>query len=283
MKLTQIADFIIGRSIQGFYLCREKHIRHTRKGDIYVDLVLSDATGNIFGKMWEHIQEFSPRFKNGDPVAVKGKVTEYKEQIQLTVTQINYADKKRYGKYGFSPDLLITSIKESPEDLWKNLCSIIDTLAAPYNDLISAIYTKNIDIVKQLPGSAGYYHAMRGGFLKHTLNTALLCQKILPVYPQLDYNLCMSGILLYNVGKLKSISTDLIPNYTDNGKLIGQAVLGRDILKEAAQSVQHFPKEIELKLEHIILSHNEMLEKGSSIEPLFPEALFVHYVDGFNC
>ena len=38
MKLTQISDFKIGRSIQGFYLCKEKYLRYTRNDDLYLGL-----------------------------------------------------------------------------------------------------------------------------------------------------------------------------------------------------------------------------------------------------
>ena len=47
MKLTQITDFKLGRSIQGFFICKEKHIRFTQNGDLYLELPLSDATGVI--------------------------------------------------------------------------------------------------------------------------------------------------------------------------------------------------------------------------------------------
>ena len=75
MKLIQISDFKIGRSIQGFYLCREKNIRHTRSGDLFLDMIFSDSTGSIPGKLWDLADQFQDRFERGDPVAVKGKVS----------------------------------------------------------------------------------------------------------------------------------------------------------------------------------------------------------------
>ena len=279
MKLTQIADFKVGRSIQGFYLCREKHIRHTRKGDMFVDLALSDATGMVMGKMWDHVKEFSPRFESGDPVAVKGKVTEYQDQLQLTVTQINAADKKRYGKYGFSPEQLVAKIEESPEKILEGIITIINSLSFPYKELLSSIFTEHKQLILQMPGSVNHHHPVQGGFLKHTYNTSLLCQKILPIYPKLDHNLCLSGILLHDIGKLKSMSTDFITQHTDKGKLMGHIVLGRDLLKEAVRSIHNFPEDISMKLEHIILSHQGSREKGAVLAPRFPEALFVHFID----
>jgi 3'-5' exoribonuclease len=242
-------------------------------------MALSDATGMVMGKMWDHVQEFSSKFKNGDPVAVKGKVTEYQDQLQLTITQINLADKKRYGKYGFAPEQLVEQIKESPEEIWQDLTAIIHSLASPYEELLMLIFTENKQQILQLPGSVNHHHPVQGGFLKHTVNTARLCEKILPIYPHLDYNLSMSGILLHDIGKIKSMTSDLISQHTDIGKLIGHIVLGRDILREAIKTIKKFPEGIALKLEHIILSHQGTREKGAVQTPLFPEALFVHYID----
>ncbi len=91
MKLTHIADFKLGRSVKGFYLCKEKHLRHTRNGDLYLDVLLTDFTGMIPGKMWELVNDFQNRFESGDPVAIKGEVGEFNDLLQLTVTQINRA------------------------------------------------------------------------------------------------------------------------------------------------------------------------------------------------
>ena len=40
MKLTKVVDIKAGKELQGFFLCREKNMRHTRAGDLYLDLVL---------------------------------------------------------------------------------------------------------------------------------------------------------------------------------------------------------------------------------------------------
>ena len=53
MKLVQISDFKLGIPVQGFYLCKEKNVRHTRNGDMFIDIIFSDATGIISGKLWE--------------------------------------------------------------------------------------------------------------------------------------------------------------------------------------------------------------------------------------
>ena len=102
--------------------------------------------------------------------------------------------------------------------------------------------------------------------------------KILKHYPSLDRDLGLTGILLYNIGKVKSVNDNLVPGYTDEGKLIGHNVLGRDIVLGTAQSIKKFPKDVITKLEHIILSHQSAQEKSSVTIYRFSEVLFVHYI-----
>ena len=279
MKLIQISDFKLGRSVQGFYLCKAKHLRHTRNGDLYLDVILTDSTGMIPGKMWELVDDFQNRFESGDPVAVKGKVGEFNDMLQLTVNQINRASSKQYGTYGYSPEILLKKIDEPIDGLWKRLIKISNTLKQPYKDLVTTIINQYKDKIKIMPASVNNNHPVLGGYLKHMVTTSEISMEILKHYPTLDRDLLLSGILLHDIGKVKSINDDLIPGHTDEGKLIGHIVLGRDIVLDTARSMKKIPEEVLKKLEHIILSHQGTPTRGSAVFPKFPEAMFVHSID----
>ena len=278
MKLTHISDFKLGRSVQGFYLCKEKHLRHTKNDDLYLDIVLSDPTGSIPGKMWELADNFQDRFESGDPVAVKGQVSEFNDLLQLTVTQINLASNDQYSQYGFSPEKLVKNIDEPIVDLWDRLMQISNTLTASYKDLVITIFKMYQEKIQTIPTSVDH-HPVRGGFLKHLVTTTEISMEILKHYPSLDRDLVLAGILLHDIGKVKSINDDLIPQNTDEGKLIGHNVLGRDIVLGIAQTIKKIPKDTLIKLEHIILSYQGATSKESIIVPRFPEALFIYYIN----
>ena len=279
MKLTQIIDFKLGRSIQGFFICKEKHIRYTRNGDLYLDLVLSDATGVIQSKMWDLATEFQDKFENGDPVAVKAKVGEFNDTLQLTITQIKIASVNQYGKYGFSPDLLIKAVDESIDELWKSLNQICNSIKGPLGKLVHNLISDNSEKIRKMPASVNHHHPLMGGFLKHLVSTGEIASNVLKLYPLLNYDLVMAGIILHDIGKVKSINDDLMPNHTNEGKLIGHIILGRDMVMKAADKLGNIPQESLIKLEHIILSHQGSPDKGSVTYPKFPEALLVHYID----
>ncbi len=279
MKLTQIIDFKSGRSIQGFFICKEKHLRYTRNGDLYLDLVLSDSTGVIQSKMWDLVNDFQDRFNGGDPVAVKAKVGEFNDSLQLTVTQINLASSEQYGKYGFSADLLIKSVDEPIDELWNRLSKLSKSINKPLGELVSIIINEYAKKLRIMPASVNHHHPLKGGFLKHLVTTGEMTSDLLRQYPSLNRDLVLAGIILHDIGKVKSINDDLVPSHTDAGKLIGHIVLGRDMVMETAEKLGNIPQETLIKLEHIILSHQGSPEKGSVTYPKFPEALMVHYID----
>ena len=107
MQISTIDNFKLGQSIKGFYLCKKKLLQNTRSNKLYIEMILTDSTGSIPAVMWNLVEEFKLNFKKGDPVAVKGKITEYNNSFQLSITNINQATSNRYGKYGFIPEDLI--------------------------------------------------------------------------------------------------------------------------------------------------------------------------------
>ena len=283
MKLIQISDFKLGRSIQGFYLCRDKRLSHTRNGELFLDMVFSDSTGTISCKLWDLADQFNGRFERGDPVAVKGRVTKFNDHLQLTVTNVNHATDSQYGKYGFSPDLLIRTVEESIDVLWKRISILIDTLATPYKKLIKAIFKAHEQKIRIMPEDVSHHHPIRGGFLKHLVITAQMSIDILPYYPALNKDLVLCGILIHDIGKVEAINDDLQAGYTNAGRLIGHVALGIDILRKVSSSFKNFPKDILLKLEHIILTYEDRRDSRSLGSPRFPEALLVHYIDFLDC
>ena len=102
-SIIPISKFKSGETIQGFYLCVEKYLRHTRSGELYLDLVLKDKTGQINAKVWDNVKEYEKKFKSGDPVALKGEVDLFLDKLQLNIKRINKATVQNYARYGFDP------------------------------------------------------------------------------------------------------------------------------------------------------------------------------------
>src|SRR5262249_22486091 len=106
-------------------------------------------------------------------------------------------------------------------------------------------------------------------------------------YPELDRDLLLMGVFLHDVGKVRELSFDRNFAYTDEGQLIGHLVIGVEMLTEKAARVpdltgEPFPKELLLRLKHMIVSHHGTYEFGSPKLPMTPEAIALHHLDNFD-
>ena len=280
--ITCIANFKDGDSIQGFYLCVEKHLRHTRSGDLFLDLQLRDKTGSINGKIWDNVDKLNEKFNAGDPVAVSGNVDSFKERPQLIVKKINRASVQYYGRYGYDPSLIVPASSKNPNDMWKAITKIIRSIKSnPLRKLVSMIYRENKEILLVHPASVKMHHNYRSGFIEHVLSMAEIANQ-LAVHYQLDCDLLISGVFLDDIGKIIEISSDLEAEYTNEGNFIGHIVIGRDMIRAAVKKITNFPKDIQLKLEHMILSHQGKYEWQSPKKPKIREALLLHLIDNMD-
>ncbi|UCH11168.1 MAG: HD domain-containing protein, partial [Fidelibacterota bacterium] len=256
MKLTPIREFQENATIQGFFLCREKHVKTTKAGDLYLDLVLQDATGHIPAKIWDQVDHYRHLFESGDPLAAKGIVEKFGGILQLNCSHVAKATRERYGRYGFNEDLLIPTIEEDRRELWKKLTGLISGIRnKPLKGLLRDIFKTYKQTIMLLPASTIYHHPERGGFLKHLVSTGEIAVLLAQHYPRIDGDLLLAGVLLHDIGKVRGLSTGLEGGYTEEGQLIGHLVLGRDILRETVQQIDDFPPDLILRLEHIIVAH----------------------------
>ncbi len=280
--ITQISSFLEGTSIQGFYLCVEKHLRHTRAGDLYLDLILRDNSGTVPAKVWDKVDEFNEKFSAGNPVAIKGNIESFKDRLQLVIKKINIASVKNYGRYGFDPSLIVPTSPYNPNKMWKRVVQIIGKMKNPFlKKVVSNIFREHKDKLLIHPASVMMHHNYRSGFLEHILSMAKIAEKLTPIY-KLDQDLVMAGVLLHDIGKLTEISSSLEAEYTDEGNFIGHIVIGRDMVREACAKIKGFPKILQQQLEHIILSHQGKFERQSPKQPSFEEALLVHFIDNMD-
>jgi len=278
-KLIPIEKFKEGDSIQGFYLCVQKHLRHTRSGDLYLDLELRDITGHISSKIWDDVAESTEKFEAGDAVVVSGDVESFMDRPQLVVRKINKATVQHYSRYGFDPALVVPSSKKDPEKMWLDMESLINGMKNKHlQTLVVNIYKANKKKLMIHPASVKMHHNFRSGFLEHILTMGQIAKKISPLY-DVNRDLVLAGVFLHDIGKLIEINSEYEAEYTDEGNLIGHIVIGRDMVRDAIKKIRNFPEDLAQKMEHIILSHQGRYEWQSPKMPSFPEALLVHMID----
>ena len=101
--------------------------------------------------------------------------------------------------------------------------------------------------------------------------------------PPLSKSLVIAGAILHDIGK--TLELDHKPqgaDYTPQGRLIGHILLGRDLVRDKARELGGLDAETLLRLEHIIVAHQNLPEWGSPVAPHTPEALIVHFADDLD-
>lgn len=275
-------EFQENAAIQGFYLCKKKYLRTTRAGELYLDLILQDKTGEIGAKVWDRVTEYSQKFKTGDAVAVRGRVEIFQDRLQVVVGRINAATEAKYGRYGFKEELLVPTSPHDPDKMWAELGRIIKNMShRPLKKLVTDIYRKHKANLMKLPASLTMHYPYRSGYLEHVLSMARMGRRLASHY-KANGDLLLAGILLHGVGKVRELGDELVPDYTDEGHFVGHTVLGRDMVRESAADIKDFPDDILSELEHMILCHEGAFESRFRSRPRTIEALLLQLLDNFD-
>ena len=281
-SITSIEKFKEGESIQGFYLCFEKHIRHSRNGDIYIDIRLRDKTGSINAKIWNNVNDLNEKFDSGDPVAVSGNVESFMERPHLIIKKINRASVQYYGRYGYDPSLIVPSSKRNASDMWKSIVKVIKSINSNHiRRLVSMIYKENKETLMTHPATVNSHYNYRSGLIEHILSMVKIAEQLIKHY-KVDRDLLLAGILLHDIGRLFEISSDLESKYTDEGKFLGRIILGRDMIRTTAEKIKNFPNQVQIKIEHIIIAEQGKYEWDNRIKPKIPESLLLQLIKNID-
>lgn len=150
-----------------------------------------------------------------------------------------------------------------------NLWIVVDDILANYQD--GYMYSSAAKTI---------HHACKSGLLYHSYRMTMAAVDLLKTYTNLDKALLTAGAALHDIGKLQELETNEFGEaaYTVKGRLFGHAILGVQMIDEAAERLGCQCEKIEM-LKHIIASHHGKNEYGACTVPAIPEALCVNMLD----
>jgi 3'-5' exoribonuclease len=278
-----IRSWEAGDNVQGFALLTKKELRQDRNGRGFLDLELADSSGSMVAKVWADSPALSGQFEAHEFVAFKGSVKSYKDQLQASIDECRTAteDDRRFG---FDESLLIPSTREDISDLWARLERLMgERVARP---VLRRLAAETLAIhgaaLREHPAAKSMHHAYRGGLLEHVVSMGELALAVGRHYGDLDVDLLLLGVLFHDLGKLRELGAMPANDYTLEGRLIGHVVIGRDLLRERCAAIPGFPEDLQLQLEHLVLSHQGKKEFSSPVEPMTPEAVVLHFIDDLD-
>jgi 3'-5' exoribonuclease len=277
-----IVDLEEGQRFFGFFLARNPQLetfRDASRGH-YLRLQLADRTGIMEARIWENADKLIPVLESSRVVKVDGAIEKYRDQLQIRVIQLRAA---KDGEFDLS-DLRPTTLRDMDE-----MNAIVDaTVAAiqdPYLQRLVQYFYADPEFRREFqeaPAGIRIHHAFIGGLLEHTFEIIQLAHTLLDLYPQINRDMLMAGILLHDIGKLVEFDWDEDIEYTDRGRLIGHVVISSEQVSKAIDTMEGFPEEMANQLQHLILAHHGRYEFGSPRRPKSLEAIALHHLENLD-
>lgn len=250
---------------------------------------VADKSGQITIKYWggqdkQAVQRLFDSFDREHVVRVKGEVAEYRQALEISISEKNGGSisKAPEGEYDLSE---LIKAYENIDEMKGELLAFVDGIKDEHlKKLLNSFFEESsfMEAFAAAPASITLHSAAVGGLLYHTIHVAELCVRVTELHPELDRDLVIAGALLHDIGKVQSFKVTSNIQATEQGNLVGHIMLGDQELLSHIAKIPEFPELTASKLRHILLAHHGKKEWGSPVEPMFPEALAVHEADDLD-
>ena len=253
------------------------------KNGPYWHVFFQDASGSIDGKIWSPLSLEFPELPAGEPFFVAARVTTYRDKAELAISGMRALSEQQ--KLTLS---LADFLPSSPYDIHamyadlRALCRAI-LHHRPLAEFMERVleHPEIAPLFKVAPAAKAMHHAYAGGLLEHTLSVARLTMHLADQYPQLDRQILLAGAICHDLGKIWELSSGLVIDYTDEGRLLGHIMLALEKLTPLMRECG-LEKPLVEHLQHLIVSHHGTLEFGSPKLPATAEAIVLHYADNID-
>ena len=271
-----------GDNLDDVYLITDKQIRANRNGNQYLLLELRDRTGGISARMWNAGEHTARGVDPGDFLHATGKVQLFQGSLQVILNTIDRVEVQKVELTDFLPHT-----EQSIPKLMDRLRGYLLRLGNPHLRALAECYLMDDTFVRGFttcPAGVKLHHAYVGGLLEHVVSMMDAADRLLPLYPGVDRDLLLMGVFLHDSGKVRELTYTRAFGYSDEGQLVGHLAIGLSMLEQMAPKVpdltgEPVPRELLLRLRHMILSHHGTLEWGSAKVPMTPEAMLLHLID----
>ncbi len=279
MKRQFVETLQEGDRINDYFVAARKDLRDQRNGGKFLGMVFKDKTGEIGGILWNNAPSVAKLFELGDVVNVQGSVTSYQGRLQIRVDQVLPL---RAGEYDLG------DLSYVPESLEKTVEEFVGILRTVENEwlakLIEAFISDEAFMAAFAEAAAGkkWHHAYTGGLAQHCLELARMADALCGVFPNIDRDMLLTGILVHDMGKIEEMSHGIYVDYTTPGKLLGHLAIGADMVQTRIRAIEGFPELLRLQVLHCVLAHHGELVNGSPVVPKTVEAVALHHLDNLG-
>lgn len=275
MKLKEIDK---NGTLQGFVLVRSCEKKLTKNGSTYLDMTIFDGENEYVAKNWDFRGSDDEKPQPNTLILVRGTLSVYNNQPQFRIEKfrnVTESDDVKLSDY-------IPSASFESEYMYN---AIMDYVLAFTDEELQTLAIAVLEAYKEkimeLPAAYRLHHAIRGGLMMHTLSICRIAEATAALYPSVDKDLLLCGVILHDIAKSEEFSisgSGLVEGYTVPGTLIGHLVKGAMIIEEIGKE-NGISENTRMLIEHMLISHHGIPEYGAAVRPLFLEAEILSALD----
>jgi 3'-5' exoribonuclease len=247
-------------------------------------MYLTDRTGQTNGRMWQATETIYKSLPKPGFIHIKGRSELYQNNLQIVINNVTVVDPGKVDIDDFLP-----RTKKDTKKMFEEVKEIVGRLKNSQLKALVGEFLADAELMEKFcnaPAAMKMHHDYIGGLLEHTHNMLRVALAILPLYPDVQPDLVLAGILLHDIGKTEELAYDMAFSYTDSGQLIGHISKSLLMINQKADSLRSGGTQIDQAvldaLGHIILSHHGQYEFGSPKLPATSEAFMVCYIDDMD-
>jgi 3'-5' exoribonuclease len=293
--VVRLSELVDGQEAVCYAILVRKNRGVTSRGQPFVKCYFRDRQVTLEAPIWFDHRFFDDAETWMEGVAYRLHVRakhDLRYGLQLDILGLRPADAADAAE-GFDFFELVESSRYPVDTLLRSIRQRIDKYIEdpPLRQLVLKILEDQEDLFTKMPAAQNMHHPYTSGLLEHVWSMtrvgALLADHYAEYYsdlnPPLNKGVVIAALILHDIGKIRELAYHPVEaKYTKEGCLIGHVLLGRDLVREVARSIEGFPEETLLLLEHAIVAHHGKREFGAPVLPQTIEAILVAYIDDLD-
>lgn len=271
--------------------------KSTREGKPYCEINLADACDRMTLRVWSDHPDYRAcgALQAGDFVEVNGEFAQH-QQWGLEARNWNARPLQK----GEISDLLAgpPELRRKQEADYDFIRVTVSTIGDPRLRQLSELFLSEFsERFRRSAAARNYHHARRGGLVEHSAQMMRAALALGPLYPQLNVDLLLTGVLFHDAGKLweNHLPEDgFTMQWDERGELMGHISIGVELVNalwrkllaseqaRAWENLKPSSEDCRLHLLHLIGAHHGEMQFGSPVFPKTPEAMALHYIDNLD-
>ena len=261
----------------------KKASKVAKNGNPFINLEFGDRSGRFNANCFSDSEVFNALkdIDEGSIVRIAGKTEYYQERFSPRIHAVEVVEMSEVEEEGMLDQ--IVEVPPEPEDeLWAHIQEAVEAIDhRAIKETVQRVLEETEKAFRIRAAAVSMHHAYRHGLLEHTAHMVRTCRALLPLYPEVDSDLAIAGVILHDIGKLEEYEGEFATKVSRIGTLQGHVVLGFRIVRKA--SIQSkLNSDLTERLEHIILSHQGEKAWGAAAMAATPEAVFVSMIDNLD-